>query len=39
MNFERMPELKWAYGHPMALAATASAAGILFCRFKRAGGL
>ena len=39
MNFEHMPELKWAFGYPMALAAIASAAGILFWRFKRAGWL
>lgn len=39
MNFEHMPELKWAFGYPMALAAIASAAGILFWRFKRSGWL
>lgn len=39
MNFERMPELKWTYGYPMALGLIASAAGILFWRFKRAGWL
>jgi magnesium transporter len=39
MNFEHMPELKWSFGYPMALAAIASAAGILFWRFKRAGWL
>jgi len=39
MNFEQMPELKWAYGYPMALTAIASAAGLLFWRFKRAGWL
>ena len=27
MNFEHMPELKWRWGYPMALAAIAGAAG------------
>jgi magnesium transporter len=39
MNFERMPELKWAYGYPMALGIIASAAGFLFWRFRKAGWL
>ncbi|MCW5665316.1 MAG: magnesium and cobalt transport protein CorA [Piscinibacter sp.] len=39
MNFEHMPELKWAFGYPMALAAIAGAAGLLFWRFKRVGWL
>ncbi len=39
MNFEQMPELKWAWGYPMALALIASAAGFLFWRFKRSGWL
>lgn len=39
MNFEKMPELKWAYGYPMALGIIASAAGFLFWRFRRAGWL
>ncbi len=39
MNFEVMPELKWAWGYPMALGAIASSAGLLFWRFRRAGWL
>ena len=39
MNFEGMPELKWVYGYPMALGLIASAAGLLWWRFKRAGWL
>lgn len=39
MNFEKMPELKWTYGYPMALAAIAGAAGLLYWRFRRAGWL
>jgi magnesium transporter len=37
MNFEKMPELKWTYGYPMALGLIASAAGFLFWRFRKAG--
>ena len=39
MNFEHMPELKWEGGYPMALGLIASAGGILFWRFRRAGWL
>lgn len=39
MNFDHMPELKWAYGYPMALAAISCAAGMLFGRFRRSGWL
>ena len=35
MNFEFMPELKWKFGYPMALALTASACGYLYYRFKK----
>ncbi|MFG6416549.1 magnesium and cobalt transport protein CorA [Roseateles sp. DC23W] len=35
MNFEKMPELKWAYGYPMALATIALVSGALYWRFKR----
>ena len=36
MNFEHMPELKWRYGYPMALAAIGGAAAFLFWRFRKA---
>lgn len=39
MNFEHMPELKWALGYPMALGLIACAAGVLYWRFRRAGWL
>ncbi len=39
MNFEHMPELKWAYGYPLALGLIASAAGTLYWRFRRTGWL
>jgi magnesium transporter len=35
MNFEHMPELKWAFGYPMALGAIALVSGALYWRFKR----
>jgi magnesium transporter len=39
MNFENMPELKWAFGYPMALATIVGACALLFWRFRRAGWL
>ena len=39
MNFEHMPELKWAFGYPMALGAIALVSGALYWRFKRVGWL
>jgi magnesium transporter len=39
MNFERMPELKLAWGYPAALSVIAAACGLLWWRFRRAGWL
>lgn len=39
MNFEHMPELAWQWGYPMALAAIAGSATLLWWRFRRAGWL
>lgn len=39
MNFEKMPELKWAYGYPMALCTIVLVSGALYWRFKRLGWL
>jgi magnesium transporter len=39
MNFEFMPELKWRYGYPVALALMATTCLLLYRRFKRAGWL
>jgi magnesium transporter len=39
MNFEYMPELKWAYGYPLAVAIMAAIDGYLFYRFRKAGWL
>ena len=39
MNFEHMPELKWAFGYPMALGIIACASALLYWRFRRAGWL
>jgi magnesium transporter len=39
MNFEHMPELKWRFGYPAALAVMALVAFWLHRRFKKAGWL
>jgi magnesium transporter len=39
MNFEHMPELKWSYGYPLAVAIMAAIDGYLFYRFRKAGWL
>jgi magnesium transporter len=36
MNFDLMPELRWKYGYPAALATVAVVCGYLFHRFRRA---
>ncbi len=35
MNFENMPELKWEFGYPFALAMMALSSGSLFIYFRR----
>jgi magnesium transporter len=39
MNFEHMPELRWRYGYPLALALMAAIAGGLLYYFYRKGWL
>lgn len=39
MNFEVMPELKWAYGYPTAIGAIICATSFLYWRFKKSGWL
>jgi magnesium transporter len=39
MNFEHMPELKWAFGYPLAVALMAGIDAWLWSRFKKAGWL
>ena len=39
MNFEYMPELKWAFGYPATLAVMGGIDAYLFFRFRRAGWL
>jgi magnesium transporter len=39
MNFERMPELRWPWGYPGAMAVMVGACGLLYWRFRRAGWL
>ena len=36
MNFERIPELKWAMGYPFALVVMAAIDAVLFWRFRKA---
>ncbi|AXK40840.1 magnesium and cobalt transport protein CorA [Crenobacter cavernae] len=37
MNFDAMPELKWAYGYPLALASMVAMDILLWRRFRKAG--
>ena len=37
MNFEHMPELKWTWGYPIALAVIGLTCGVMWWRFRRAG--
>jgi magnesium transporter len=39
MNFEHMPELKWAYGYPFAIGLMVGIDAWLFQRFRKAGWL
>jgi magnesium transporter len=39
MNFEHMPELKWAYGYFLVIAVIAGICGTLYVRFRRNGWL
>ncbi|MGJ0392200.1 MAG: magnesium/cobalt transporter CorA [Methylocystis sp.] len=39
MNFEHMPELKWAYGYYLVLGVTLTICVTLYWRFRRAGWL
>ena len=39
MNFEGMPELKWTYGYPIALAVILTTGVVLYWRFRKAGWL
>ena len=39
MNFQSMPELKWTFGYPLALATIGVTCGLLWWRFRRAGWL
>ena len=39
MNFEHMPELRWAHGYPVTLGLMAALDIYLFWRFRRAGWL
>jgi magnesium transporter len=39
MNFEKMPELHWTYGYPMAIGMMAATATLMYAIFKRKGWL
>jgi magnesium transporter len=39
MNFDHMPELRWQYGYPLALALMAGICLVLYRAFKRSGWL
>jgi magnesium transporter len=39
MNFEQMPELKWAWGYPATIAVMAALDAYLFVRFRKSGWL
>jgi hypothetical protein len=39
MNFEQMPELKWAYGYYIVVGAILSVCTILYFRFRHYGWL
>jgi magnesium transporter len=39
MNFENMPELKWAWGYPFSIALMVGIDAWLFLRFRKAGWL
>jgi magnesium transporter len=39
MNFEHMPELKWAFGYPAALSVILGTSAVLYWRFRKHGWL
>lgn len=39
MNFDQMPELRWAFGYPFAIGLMVLVAGLLYRGFKRSGWL
>jgi len=39
MNFDRMPELHWRVGYPLALSLMLTTSGVLYLAFKRRGWL
>lgn len=39
MNFEHMPELKWAYGYYLVVGSIVTLCGLLYIRFRRVGWL
>jgi magnesium transporter len=39
MNFEHMPELRWAFGYPLMLGVTATLSALVYRAFRRIGWL
>jgi magnesium transporter len=39
MNFEHMPELKWTFGYPAALAVITGVCSLMYWRFRKSGWL
>jgi len=39
MNFEHMPELKWAWGYPFAVSVIVGVCALMYWRFKKSGWL
>ena len=39
MNFDRMPELQWSFGYPMAIGLMAATAALMYGIFKKKGWL
>jgi magnesium transporter len=39
MNFEHMPELRWSFGYPLAVALMATICLLLYRYFRRVGWL
>ena len=39
MNFEHMPELRWTFGYPLAVAVMVAICTLLYRRFRRSGWL
>jgi len=39
MNFDHMPELRWVFGYPLAVAVMIALCALIYWRFRRSGWL